>query len=91
MGGSRFCRKSLRAYGPWYPFTRGYGALHPLPGLLLVGSFAAAAAAAVVLVDVEACGQLRGRSLRSGLRSWLNAPSSHGFQTAFGSRASDFH
>ena len=53
MGGSRVSRKSLRAYGPWYPFTRGYGALHPLSDFLLVGVCAVTAAAAFVFVDIH--------------------------------------
>ena len=52
MGGIRVSRKSLRAYGPWYPFTWGYGALHPRSGFLLVGVSAATAAASFVFVGV---------------------------------------
>ena len=36
VGGFRFRRHSFSAFGPWYPFTRGYGALYPRTGFLLV-------------------------------------------------------
>ena len=58
MDGSRICRGGVFACGPWYPITWGYGALHPLSGLLLVGSVAAAAAAARVFVDVNVVGMV---------------------------------
>ena len=54
VGGFRFRRGNFCAFGPWYPFTRGYGALYPRTGfLLVVYSFVAATATRFVLFNIH--------------------------------------